>query len=84
MLSQLDAALVKAGATSATPAEPALPALPALDRTKCDEFLRENGVAVLGASVVSSAGADVRARRGTAFAISRFVIPTTVAGMLRD
>jgi hypothetical protein len=50
-LSQLDAALAKAGAISATPAEPALLAL---DRTRCAAFLRESGVPVLQASDVSS------------------------------
>ena len=55
-LSQLDAALAKAGATSATPAEPALLAL---DRTKCAAFLRENGVPVLEASDVSSVGGNL-------------------------
>lgn len=55
-LSRLDAALAKAGATPATPAEPALLAL---DRTRCAEFLRENGVPVLDASEVSSVGGNI-------------------------
>jgi len=55
-LSQLEAALAKAGAASATSAEPALLAL---DRTRCAEFLRENGVPVLDASDVSSVGGNI-------------------------
>jgi hypothetical protein len=50
-LEQLDAAVTKAGATLAAPVEPTLLAL---DRTKRDEFLRQNGVPLLELSDQSS------------------------------
>lgn len=55
-LHQLDAAVAKAGATSATPAEPTLLAL---DRAKRDAFLRQSGVPVLELSDIAEAGNNI-------------------------
>jgi hypothetical protein len=55
-LEQLQAAVEKAGATLAAAPEKTLLAL---DRTKRDEFLRENGIPVLGSSGLESAGDNI-------------------------